>query len=311
MSDDIPPIKSLEKRRIVNTKGRSRSSDAITLEGWLQGCRTDQDKGAPCSGYSLVHRPSDKELHAVTLGGSPGRSDAELASLFLGAAQSYAEGISGVQSFELLAFYGGNEPEAFKPFQISGRTEFDGMATEGPDKVGVTAQGMRLTEMLVQGSFRAIEQVHRASRDMMQDMGSENRELRQENRDLFRVVKDMLVEQAKQNHERQMEEARYQRASEERATLMRMAPALVNSIVGKDVFPQSTADTALITAAVEHLSPEQLQLLSGVLPPEVWGPLATRMQQILEEKQKNMLRTKELAKFAEPTEADDPLAGER
>jgi hypothetical protein len=313
MSDDdqIPPVKSLEKRRIINTRGRSRSSDAITLEGWLQSCRTDQDKGKPCSAYSLVHRPSDKELHSVVLGGSPGRSDADLATLFLGVAQSYAEGISGVQSFELLAFYGSNEPEAFKPFQISGRTEFDGMATEGPDKQGVTAQGMRLTEMLVQGSFRAIESGHRASREMMADMGGENRELRAENREMFRIMKELMIEREKIAHERQMEEARYQRASEERAMWLKMAPPLVNSVMGKEVFPVSTADTALITAAVEHLSQEQLQLLSGVLPPEVWGPLATRMQQILEEKEKNRLRSVELARLAAPLEADDPLAGEK
>jgi hypothetical protein len=319
MSDDRdPPIQSPPKptaldrpRRIITTRGRSRSGDAVTLETWIQGARIDQDKDGPCTGFALAHRPTDKELHFVQLGGSPGRTDAELANVFLGVAQSYADGTSGVQSFELMAFYGRNEPEAFKPFQISGKTEFEGGATEPPDKTGQTAQGMRLTEMLVQGSFRAIETMHRASRDMMQDMGAENRDLRGENREMFKVLKELLIEREKLAHDRQMEEMQYKRQSEERAMWLKMAPPLVNSVMGKEVFPVSTADTALITAAVEHLSQEQLQLLSGVLPPEVWGPLATRMQQILEEKEKNRLRSVELAKLAAPVEVDDPMAGEK
>ena len=170
---------------------------------------------------------------------------------------------------------------------------------------------MRLTEMLVQGAFRAIESGHKISREIMQDISGENKDLRAENRELFRVVKDMLVEQAKQNHERQMEEARYQRQSEERATLMRMVPALANSVLGKEIFPQSTADTALITTAVEHLTPEQLSMLGTVLPPEVWGPLSARMTQILEEKEKNRLRSKEIALATPPVDANDPMAGEK
>jgi hypothetical protein len=315
MSDDSPPIspasKALEKRRIITTRGRSRSGDAVALETWINNARIDQDKDGPCTAFALVHRPSDRELHFIQLGGSPGRSDAELAAVFLGHAQSYADGMSSVQSFELLAFYGRNEPESFKPFQISGKTEFDGGATEPPDERGAKAQSMRLTEMIVQGSFRAVETMQRAARDMVSDMGSENKDLRAENREMFKVLKELLVEREKLAHDRQIEQMRYQRTSEERAMWLKMAPPLVNSMMGKEVFPVSTADTALITAAVEHITPEQMQLLSGVLPPEVWGPLATRMQQILEEKEKNRIRGEELARLAAPVEADDPQAGEK
>lgn len=299
-----------ENNKIVNIRGRSRNGMAVTLESWINHARTDTDKEKPCSGYALVHRPSDKELHTVTLGGSPGKSDQEMADMFLGIAQSYAEGMSGVQSFEMLAFYGSNEPQGFKPFQISGRTEFDGLATEGADKHGALAQGMRLTEMMVQGSFKQLSHMHDATRLMMQDMGSENMNLRKENREMFTVLKELLVEREKLAHDRQIEEMRYQRSTEERALWLRMAPPLINNILGKDIFPQSTADTALIEAAVEHLTPEHMNILSTVLPPQLWGPLASRMQQIIEEKEKNKMRVKELAAQSAPTDINDELAGE-
>jgi hypothetical protein len=307
-----PPSQAIEpRRRIITTRGRPRNNnDVITLESWIQSCRLDQDKTGPCTAYALVHKPLDKELHTVTLGGSPGRTDGELAKLFLGVAQSYADGLPGMQQFELLAFYSKDEPEAFRPFMLSGRTEYEGGATEAPDKTGMTAQSMRLTEILVQGSFRSQESMAKIMRETMQDIGAENRSLRQENMGMFDILKNLLVEREKMAHNRQMEEAQYARATAERAAWLKMAPPLVNSIVGKEVFPQSSADTALITAAVEHMSPEQLQMLSGILPPEVWGPLATRMQQILEEKEKLKLQVQEIAKLSAPIEADDPQAGE-
>lgn len=317
--DPVPPPapnRALEKRRIITTRGRSRSGEMMRLEAWIQTARIDTDKDGPCTAFALVHKPSDKELHFVQLGGSPGRSDEELARVFLQVAQGYADGMSGVQSFEMLAFYGSsgdrpNEPQAYQPFQLTGKTEFEGGATEAPDERGMKAQGMRHLESAMGLAFRNIETMHRASHELMRDMGIENRELRTENRSMFALMKELLVEREKLSHDYQMKQLEYSRSSEERAMWLKMAPPLVNSVMGKDVFPVSTADTALIEAAVEHLTPEKLQMLSAVLPPAVWGPLATRMQEILEEKEKGRMRSQELARLASPIAEDDPQAGEK
>ena len=79
---------------LVHVRGRTRGGLSVTFEKWIQDTRLDQEKGKPCSGYSLVHRPSDKELQSVLLGANS-KTDQEYADMFLGVAQSYAEGIAG------------------------------------------------------------------------------------------------------------------------------------------------------------------------------------------------------------------------
>ena len=296
--------------KIITMRGRTRNGTSVSLETFINRCRTDSDKVKPVSAYALVHHPSGKEIHSVTLGGQGGKTDSEMADMFFNMATSYAEGISGIQNFELLAFFGGETPEAYQPFAVSGRTEFDGLSTEGPDKAGALAQGMRLTEMMVQGCFRQLSSMHEQSRHMMQDMQSDNRELRTENREMFGILKNLLVEREQREHDRALEEMRFQRASEERAMWMRMAPPLINNILGKEIFPQNTADTALIETIVDHITDDQIQILSTVLPPTLWGPLSSRMSQIIAEKEKNKLRLKELAQSAEPVVPTDDHIGE-
>jgi hypothetical protein len=296
--------------KIVSLRGRSRNSLSVTMEAWIAHARTDTEKANPCSHFALVHRPSDKEIDAIQLGGSPGKSNQELADRFLAAATSYAEGIAGVQQFELLGFYGTDNPEAFKPFTITGRTEFDGLSTEAPDGKGALAQGMRLTEMMVQGTFKVLSETHRMLNETHDRLNAENRELRVENREFFGILKELMVNEAKRMSEERLQQMQYERQTQERLALMRMAPALVNNIIGKEIFPQSTTDTALISAISEHITPEHVQMMTAVLPPEVMGPLAARLAQIQEEKNKIAARATELAKQSEVVSPQDPLLGE-
>jgi hypothetical protein len=296
--------------KIVSLRGRSRNGLSVTIENWIMNARTDTEKGHACTQFALVHRPSDKEIDSFTLGGSPGKSDQEVADRFIAAATSYAEGIAGVQQFELLAFYNTNEPQGFKPFTITGRTEFDGLSTEAPDGKGALAQGMRLTEMMVQGTFKVLSETHRMLNETHDRLNNENRDLRTENREFFGILKELMINEAKRVSEEKTQQQQYERQTQERLALMRMAPALVNNIVGKEIFPQSTTDTALITAISEHITPEQVQMMTGVLPPELMGPLAARLAQIQEEKNKIAARANELAKQTEVMDKQDPLLGE-
>ena len=211
----------------------------------------------------------------------------------------------------MLAFYNTNEPQAFKPFTITGRTEFDGLTTEAPDGKGALAQGMRLSELLVQGMFRVMSETHATMGQTHERLNSENRELRQENREFFNILKELMVAEAKRQAEDRTAQMQYERQTQERLALMRMAPALVNNIVGKEIFPQSTTDTAIIQAISDHITPDHIQMLSGVLPPEVMGLVAGRLTQIQEEKNKIAQRASELAKSTDIVPVDDPLMGEK
>jgi hypothetical protein len=96
----------------------------------------------------------------------------------------------------------------------------------------------------------------------------ENLEVRRENREGFTLVKELLAAQALNRHEFKMKELEFERSTEERKKWLDFAPSLVNTILGSEVFPQSTEDTSLLESIADSLSEEDLMKLSSVLKPE-------------------------------------------
>ncbi len=108
-----------------------------------------------------------------------------------------------------------------------------------------------------------------------------------ENMDAFNLVKEMLSAQANNSHQMRMTELNYERSSAERQKLIQFAPVLINSILGKEIFPQSTEDTALIQSIAENLEPEHIAKLAEMnLPPMIMGPLSARIMKEMDRKQK-------------------------
>lgn len=253
-----------------------------TLDQWIREALIDPDKDGACTAISLVHMPGEKEIHTVKFGAKP-RDPKELASLFRGKAESYAAEITGVQTFNLLAFYDQrSEPQARKPILVKGHDEYDGMVTEGPDAKGQTMQGMRHLEVVMQMGLRHTSNLLEGSSKTIDALLRQNQQLMQENRDSFDIVKQLMIKQIEGDHTRRMESLAYERASAERAKWLGMAPGLVNTLFGKEIFPQNTADSALIEGmleSLENLPDHAINVLASNVKPEVWGPLADRLTQ--------------------------------
>lgn len=283
-----------------------------SVSAWIEEQRADEDHGAPLTMIFCGHMPSNREIHHCKLGGSPGRSSADLAALFLGKMKSYAENLPGVQTFMLSAYFGeGKEPGASKPVTVRGATGFDGGVTEAATPAGALAQGMRLSEMHVQGSYHQNASMMQNMLSMVELFARENRELREDNRASFSMVLNLLSEQARIRHDKTMEEEKYRRATEERAMFLKFAPPLVNTIVGKEVFPTGVADTALIEGIAEHLSDEHLHMLasSNIFPPMLWGPLSARLTEIVKKKEAAQLQLQRATAAATPALSEDSDEG--
>jgi len=252
-----------------------------TLEAWVNESLNDTNKAHPCSQISLVHMigQQQKEIWCYKFkGGGKVLNYKELAETCRNKAESYCQEIPGVQSFQLLAFYGTEQPEAFQPFMVNQPADFGGLSTEGPTAQGNLQQQMRHGEMLLQQVYRRQEVLDRYTLDIIREQGVELRNLRAENRDAFAVVKEVMMEQATDQHDRAMQQLTFERSTNERKKWLSFAPALVNTVLGREVFPQSTADTALVEAITESLSEDDILKIAGVLKPEVLGPLAARME---------------------------------
>lgn len=258
-----------------------------TLQEWIHEALADEDKGKPCTALALVHRVGvrEQEIHSKKLSV---REDAKsLAKMFLGKAENYAAELPGVQTFNLLAFYGDNPQwEAIKPFMINGVEEMPGLSTEGPTKEGLVQQSMRHSESVIQMAFRQTTAMSSAMTSMFEMVVRENMSLRRENQDATVILRDAVLDMNEKKEEAAFKRMKFQRDAEERSKWLSFGPAFVNTLLGKEVFPQSTADTSLIDTIADSISEEDMQRLaaSGIIKTEVWGPLAARMAKHLERK---------------------------
>lgn len=265
-----------------------------STEEWVRRCLLDQDKGAPCTAFALMHLQAGghaTELHAKPLPEKmPIEAVETIAELFEGIASSHAEGLPGAQQYQLLAFYGGRkQAQAFRPFIRQGYTELEGLATESPGPNGVIAQSMRHLEAKGMAYIKGMTSLLEAQNRTIELQIMRENGLRAENAALFTGFKDLMMQQMTERHDRRMEELSYQRQTQERQMFMKAVPGLINSATGKDVFPQSVEDTghveALIEAAIKK-GPAGLALLQQLdLPAATQFSLASRFQRALAERE--------------------------
>ena len=277
-----------------------------TLDQWIQECLLDEEQAGPCTAFVLEHMvgTSSQPVFSKRLGSQPEEPRA-LARLIRDRAETHCQDMPGVQTFRLLAFYD-NRPEhgAMLPFTVAGKQDYDGLMTEAPDAKGIVAQCMRHNEGVLQIALRNGQALQESTIDMLRVVSNQNTKLVEENHSLLMGLRDMLIGQQNIEHEHKMAEMAYQRSTAERRKWLSYGPALVNTIVGREVFPQSTADTALVETFADNLDEEQIQKLAEIVPPELWGPLSSRLG--------NHLKAKRLAAEEESRRltAGDPENGE-
>jgi len=288
-----------------------------TLESWISEILKDEEKGE-CSLLSLVHLAgtAKHEVSSIRPNGTRKWTAAELASLFNHKANANAQDLPGVQSYVLNAYYGsiadGTRPEVgtFFPIRINPQPIETGMATEGAHAEGLTMQAMRHSEVFFQMSIRQTAEIFQATQATLSMLVKQNSELMAENHDAFVIVKELLAEKGVEDHTRRMKEIEARKSADRSKQLMAMVPALANTITGKEIFPQSSGDTALIENLAEGLSkvpPEKLMGLADLVPPELLGPLMARANEVIEKKKKESARSQEIVRSFD---GDNEMASE-
>lgn len=286
-----------------------------TLDQWIFEAIADPDKEGKISALSLVHRTGaygEQEVHTFKFGGTSSAEPKRLAEVFQGRAESYCQDMPGVQTFNLLAFYGGRkEAEARQPFTVNTQQEnhTNGLYTEPPNAEGQTLQTMRHREQQHQQVYRKQEWLDQYTLRLLQFESDRNGKLAAENMQAYEIVKDMMMRQALDTHNREMQKLQFQRGSEERAKLIKMVPPLVNTISGQEIFPQSTEDTALVEGIASVLTDEHLAgIMQLGLPDVVMGALASRVMKAREKKEAEDKRQSEMAVY-QGNPVDDVVGG--
>lgn len=288
-----------------------------TLEIWIQEAMLDgvPDQTGPISQIVLCHMVGQQrqELHTAKLNkGGKVPTPKELCELLRGKAEAFAQDLPGVQTFQLMAFYtGSQEPTAFQPFMIGQNQDpaTMGLMTEAPDEKGQTQQRMRWNDGFLSQIFQRQAVMDNHSMAMITKMGDMIEKLTDDNHQAFDIVKEMIMEKVANDREHEMKVMQYQRSTAERAKWLSFAPALVNTVLGKEVFPQSSEDTALVESIADTLTGEQLMQIGSVLKPEVMGPLAARMVKYQEKKAREAALAEQAVKQLSPHPNPEADAG--
>jgi hypothetical protein len=260
-----------------------------TIEQWmtevLNEKRSDGAGGEEleCTQLALVHRVMDKkqEVFSTNLKGRQWNVK-QLSEVFRAKAENFAAELNGTQMFNILAFYGNRtEHQALKAFHVIGQVELEGMSTEPPTKEGMFSQGMRHLEAAAQTYIKGTAHMMDLLIQHSKQLSNDNVALRRENTEQMSVVSDAILKVTEMKDTTVTKHLEFQRATKERQLLLSMAPPLVNSLFGKTVFPEASADTALLKTLASNLTEEEILKLQGSMRPELWGLIAKRLTEIV------------------------------
>jgi hypothetical protein len=264
------------------------------LDAWLDEVMRDDTRGAPCTRIALVHMRGADDGREVWTAPVNGKRPAELAEIFERKARSTAQDLgtfgSGVQMFELWAFYGDrNKPEAWHPLPIRSKQPRDGFGSEGPAGTGPEAQRMRHLEGAQQQVYAKQAHLDRTQADLITFLGSSLVRVMNESQQMAKDMIAMFAREQDRSHQYRMEEIRAIKDQQWKERLLTIAPAAVNTAFGKEVFPQATADTSLLVSIVEGMADEQPAALEMFLSafkdkPEIHGILTARVAEIIKAK---------------------------
>jgi hypothetical protein len=285
-----------------------------SLESWINEARNDKEKEEPCVQLALIQKQGmkDEPIWAVKLGPDKQKwTDADLAKVFQNKAETTVQDLPGTHTFNVLAFYGSNpEPQSKRIISVYIATD-EGQATENPTPNGALQQTMRHKEDFFRSMLQHQQALNRQSIDMVNAMGqsfiqmsraaAEERQasanLMRENREAFEIIKDMMMKRITDEREHEMKRLAYIRNTEMQRKVLELAPALVNTVTGTEVFPQSKADTVLIeqiASAFDKMDEGTLMTMSAVIPAELMGPLMNRFMKWKQDKADEVKRIESL-----------------
>ena len=257
-----------------------------TIAMWIREALSDGDKDDAFSAISLVHMRGNAADEVHSKKASAGWNIGEVADMFQSKAETYAQDLPGVQTFKLLAFYGSNEPKAFYIFTVNGLATHEGLATEAPTPAGSLQQTMRQNEIMFQANQRQMMLIMDQTYRFMHSMSERELKAREEADEAREIVLQVVRDKIELDHSRIMAEHKYQRETGERERMLALLPSLANTITGREVFPQATADTELLEKIALSVPPEYVQAIAGQLPPAVAGLVMERFAKVYEDRDK-------------------------
>lgn len=286
----------------LEESGRLMANGNERVEKWVRRMLADpmmtRDGARTCTALALMHVTSGvrSEVQTVKLG-SKTWDARQLAEMFNGLTDEHAAGLassesgSGEESYQLVAFFSDLPDLPVSPLPLMRKTgdrvaPNEPIVSEPPNEKGERQMNMRHANAWQSFTLEMVARTYAAQSQIIERQNERLQVVERENQDAFQISKEMILEKVADAHDAKMRELQFERSTEERARLMKLAPPLVNKLLGKDVFPSSTVDSSLLEALIESADEGQIekivQVLIPVLKPEQQALLIGRFAEIQE-----------------------------
>lgn len=294
-----------------------------TLEAWVAERIDDPDrKPNKLSALMLFHAQGasgKQEVHTLKVGRFATVNAKEMAAVLQDMAETHAQDLPGTQMFEVQAFYGEStaNPARFPMMVQNNPIENGYMTSEPPTPEGRTMQKMKWEEAFLVQLWRRQQAMDDTAIRREEVQGAQVARLQHELNDCYAIMRDMFINQRKDDHAMAMSQLQFERDTVERKKLMAMAPPLINTITGREIFPQETADSSLLESICVALmdaksDPAKIQQMASMLPPTLQMTLFARMQQIakkLNDEREELRALTETQAKKDATSGDEEVAG--
>lgn len=262
----------------------ARRSIASLIDSWIV---YKDERNRPCALLVLMHQNGNKavEIAKFPIGSARPSTGEEIWGYFKGRAETHAQELPGIQYYNILALCeGSQEPFSQQSFKEGGAEDSHGLATEGPTPTGIVQQMMRHTEAMARTSTQFSGELFTHMTNMIGRLTDQNEKLMDRHTEVLDLAEKILLERASDTFKKEIEIRTHDRNTKLMTEFMEVAPALINTVTGKEVFPQSSADKVLIDKLADSLTVDQVQGLSMLgLPPELTGLVMARLEKRMKE----------------------------
>ena len=282
------------------------------IGNWITEQLTEINEKGAASQMMLFHvngRGEEVEVYSMKSGTGKWSDVSAMTELFFTIAHRHARGLPGQQTFQLACVFGtDNKPTRFHPFTMPGALLFGpipggGLGTESPTPTGQTQQGMRLTEILVQGAFAERKHASEVLSAIVTDLRKALADSQGEVRDLWVALKEVLARLMEAERKAQLEVIAAKRNAMLVQELTRLGPAMVNGVTGRNIFPIDAASTSALRGlnkildampgARDHLA--SLATQAGPEAQAAYVSIDQQLQEIARQEAEQEKKVKELA----------------
>jgi hypothetical protein len=267
----------------------------------------------------LIHydsRGQENAIHVLTQKSGAKFTDPEQgADLFWTMARRHAGGLSGAQQFAIVFCYGNSgKPVRSLPFMMAGATAIHGshgLSTEAPTATGMTQMSMRMAEITLQGAVAERAAILQVMASMLTELRNAHRETTTEARELFLGLRRLAIETAQAQQDQAIKVISAKRNAGLAHEALKLMPAALNGLTGREIFPAATADTAHLRALMLMFDDEQLRMFAKAASqkgPEAEAAVALIVNRLAELRREEAEDAKRLREVVGDRHPDDEAA---